>query len=187
MTDDVIIDHRLQSANWVPSPNFDARPDESDISLIVMHCISLPPAEYGNGYVEQFFQNQLDCTLDPYFERLVNLKVSSHLFIDREGGVTQFVDFNQRAWHAGVSEYKGKPDCNDYSIGIELEGTDDSSFEDAQYESLLGVLKMLIHKYPQLSSRAIVGHSTVAPGRKTDPGSEFEWSKVMRDLRSERL
>lgn len=167
----------LMGAIQIESPNYDLRTDETDISLIVIHGISLPPAEFGGGYIEQFFTNSLDCTQHPYFEEIKDVKVSSHLFIDRAGIVKQFVPFNKRAWHAGVSEFKNKNCCNDFSIGIELEGTDDIEYTDLQYDVLRQVCQCLLAAYPGILDENIVGHCDIAPGRKTDPGESFDWQR----------
>ena len=167
----------LTTAARYPSPNFNQRPVAQAINLLVIHNISLPPGEFGSGYVKSFFTNQLDPAIHPYFETISNLKVSSHLFIERTGSITQFVPFGQRAWHAGVSEFDGIPNCNDYSIGIELEGCDDIAYTDAQYQSLALVTRQLLVIYPKITPERIVGHSQIAPGRKTDPGSAFDWSR----------
>lgn len=167
--------HRLQGARFVASPNFDARPDPADISLLVIHAISLPPDQFGGPYVRQLFTNLLDPKSHPYFEKIKDLKVSAHLFISRAGAVTQFVTFDQRAWHAGASTFGGRQRCNDFSIGIELEGCDSQPFERAQYRTLIAVTKALMQAYSQILPAHIVGHSDIAPGRKTDPGPHFDW------------
>ncbi len=167
---------------WKRSPNFDDRPDKNDISLLVIHNISLPPGEFGGCFVDDLFQNQLECHAHPYFKRLEGLKVSSHLLIDRSGKVTQYVPFHKRAWHAGESSYQGRKTCNDYSIGIELEGTDHEPFTTAQYRQLVAVIEALLALYPSLSTQRIVGHSDIAPGRKTDPGEHFDWSRLQKAL-----
>ena len=167
----------LKGAIQIESPNYDLRIDEADISLIVIHGISLPPAEFGGGYIEQFFTNTLDYTQHSYFEEIKDLKVSSHLLIDRVGIVKQFVPFNKRAWHAGVSEFKNKDCCNDYSIGIELEGADDIEYTDMQYDILRQVCQCLSAAYSGIIDENIVGHCDIAPGRKTDPGKSFDWQR----------
>lgn len=164
----------LQGARQIPSPNFNARPADTEIQLIVIHNISLPPSQFGGGYIEQFFQNQLDWSVHPYFQTIQGMQVSAHLLILRSGEVLQFVNFNDRAWHAGRSSYLAKKECNDYSIGIELEGSDDLPFEDAQYETLVHVTACLQQAYPQIQQH-LAGHSDIAPGRKTDPGPFFDW------------
>lgn len=177
-----IVDGWLQWAEHCPSPNFNLRPDNTDISLLVIHNISLPPGQFGGGYVQQFFQNTLSASAHPYFETIAELKVSAHLFIERDGKVTQFVPFNARAWHAGSSSFAGVTDCNNYSIGIELEGTDDIPFSDAQYRALEKVTRQLLLTYPKLTPERIAGHSDVAPGRKTDPGPAFDWQRYRNTL-----
>lgn len=173
-----IIDGYLSSAVQVASPNFDDRPDESDIRLLVIHGISLPPNQFGGGYIEQLFINNLDPGEHPYFEEIKDLRVSSHLLIDRDGIITQFVPFHKRAWHAGESCYKDRQRCNDFSIGIELEGTDEQPYTEKQYESLNEVIRVLLEYYPAINREDIVGHCHIAPQRKTDPGPAFEWSKI---------
>ena len=165
---------RLNIAQQIASPNFNARPEQTDIRLVVIHNISLPPSQFGGGYIEQFFQNQLDHSKHPYFETIRGMQVSAHLLILRTGEILQFVNFNDRAWHAGRSSYLGQVECNDYSIGIELEGSDDLPFEDAQYETLVHVTACLQQAYPQIQQH-LAGHSDIAPGRKTDPGTFFDW------------
>jgi len=170
------------AASVVPSPNFDARPREEDISLIVIHCISLPPGEFGGEWIDRLFTNTLPADAHPYFAGIAHLRVSAHLLIRRDGGVTQYVPFHQRAWHAGVSSYRGREVCNDFSIGIELEGTETVDYTDAQYARLADVVAALLAHYPTLSREAITGHSDIAPGRKTDPGPSFLWEKFYRLL-----
>ncbi|TCB80469.1 1,6-anhydro-N-acetylmuramyl-L-alanine amidase AmpD [Acinetobacter sp. ANC 4173] len=171
-----VVDGQLIGAKQIPSPNFNQRPAEAKIELVVIHNISLPPSQFGGGYIQQFFQNQLDSTLHPYFETIQELKVSAHLLILRTGEVLQFVNFQQRAWHAGRSSYLGQQECNDYSIGIELEGSDDCAFESLQYEVLAQVMVSLQQAYPTIQQH-VAGHSDIAPGRKTDPGPYFDWVK----------
>ena len=170
-----IIDHKLKQAKWLASPNYNSRPDRA-ISMLVMHNISLPPKQFGGGYIEDFFCNQLDCQAHPYFDEIKALQVSAHLLIKRDGAMTQFVPFNERAWHAGVSEFNGETNCNDFSIGIELEGADDVPYTAKQYEVLSEVTQCLQAHYPQITQNRIVGHDQIAPGRKTDPGESFDWS-----------
>ena len=172
----------LQWATHCPSPNFNLRPDKSDISLLIIHNISLPPGEFGGGYVQAFFQNKLDASQHPYFETIAELKVSAHLFIERDGNVIQFVPFDARAWHAGSSSFAGVADCNNFSIGIELEGADDIPYSDAQYHALEKVSRQLLLTYPKLTPERIAGHSDVAPGRKTDPGPAFDWQRYRTSL-----
>ena len=165
----------LSTATALASPNADPRPDKSDISLLVIHNISLPPGQFGGGHVAELFTNTLDPNTHPYFAEIANFKVSAHLLIDREGVVIQFVPFDQRAWHAGVSAFAGRPACNDFSIGIELEGTDTDPYTHLQYECLVKITQCLIAEYPALSSERVAGHSDIAPDRKTDPGPAFDW------------
>ena len=165
---------QLLGARFVPSPNFNDRPAHTEIQLVVIHNISLPPSQFGGGYIEQFFQNQLDWQAHPYFQTIEGMQVSAHLLILRSGEVLQFVNFNDRAWHAGRSSYLGKKECNDYSIGIELEGSDDQPFESVQYAVLAQVVESLQQAYPKIQQH-LAGHSDIAPGRKTDPGPCFDW------------
>jgi AmpD protein len=166
----------LDKAKRCPSPNYDVRSNE-EIDLIVIHSISLPPGIFGNSFVEDFFQNKLDHSKDKYFQEIKDLKVSSHFLIKRDGEITQFVSILDRAWHAGVSSFEGREDCNDYSIGIELEGTDVDCFEENQYESLVSLTSTLMSELPRITLDRIVGHSDIAPGRKSDPGKGFDWDK----------
>jgi AmpD protein len=181
----VIIDRAsgwIEGVRRVPSPNCDDRPDVDDLGLIVIHGISLPPGEFGGAWIERLFCNDLPPDVDPFFATIKGLTVSAHVLIDRAGALTQFVPFASRAWHAGASEYRGRPACNDFSIGIELEGADDIPYTQAQYVALAGLIKALRRAYPQLRRAAVVGHSDIAPGRKTDPGSAFEWPRLKRLL-----
>ncbi len=159
------------------SPNHDERPG-SLISLIVIHNISLPPGEFGGPYIEDFFLNRLDTSTDDYFREIADLTVSSHLLIRRDASIVQFVPFHQRAWHAGESCYEGKTCCNDFSIGIELEGTDEIPYEEKQYEALSKVIMALCAAYPQLQRDMLAGHHQISPGRKTDPGPAFNWAHL---------
>jgi AmpD protein len=172
-----VIDGQLIGARQVPSPNYNQRPEHTEIQLVVVHNISLPPSQFGGGYIEQFFQNQLDWSKHPYFQSIEGMQVSTHLLILRTGEVLQFVNFNDRAWHAGRSIYLAKKECNDYSIGIELEGSDDQPFEDVQYSVLAEVIATLQATYPKILQH-LAGHSDIAPGRKTDPGPYFDWPKT---------
>lgn len=158
----------------VASPNFDRRPSSVKIDLLVIHNISLPPDQFGGGEIEKFFTNQLDTNLHPYFAQIRGVKVSSHFLVRRTGVVVQFVSCMQRAWHAGVSDWQGRTRCNDFSIGIELEGSDHVPFTDQQYAALARLTRRLMRAYP-ISS--IAGHSDIAPLRKTDPGPHFDWSR----------
>ncbi len=171
-----IQDHKIQGAKWCPSANYNDRPSV-DVNMLVIHNISLPPNQFGGSYIEEFFCNQLDCNAHPYFQQIKDLKVSAHLLIRRDGSVTQFVPFNKRAWHAGRSEFNGDKECNDFSIGIELEGSDDMPFDELQYTKLTQVTQAIMQTYPGIIAERIVGHSDIAPGRKTDPGEYFEWEK----------
>ncbi|WP_423804781.1 1,6-anhydro-N-acetylmuramyl-L-alanine amidase AmpD [Neptunomonas phycophila] len=169
-------------ARWLASPNFNERPVATNIDLLVVHNISLPPGEFENGYVEAFFQNRLVAQEHPYFSEIAHLQVSAHLLIARSGIVTQFVNLNDRAWHAGVSCFDGVESCNDFSIGIELEGTDYIPFTDEQYASLTSLTKLIQEAYPSINSHRIAGHSDIAPGRKTDPGPCFDWLRYRASL-----
>ncbi|MBJ9986115.1 1,6-anhydro-N-acetylmuramyl-L-alanine amidase AmpD [Acinetobacter sp. S40] len=165
---------QLIGARQIASPNYNQRPESAEIQLIVVHNISLPPSQFGGGYIEQFFQNQLDWSLHPYFQSIEGMQVSAHLLILRTGEVIQFVNFYNRAWHAGRSSYLAQVECNDYSIGIELEGSDDLPFEEVQYQALVEVTAVLQASYPKIQQH-IAGHSDIARGRKTDPGPFFQW------------
>ena len=156
-----------------PSPNFNERPSDTAVSLLVVHNITLPPGQFGTPYITDLFLNQLNIAADPWFVNVEGLKVSAHFVIDRLGHITQFVSCDDRAWHAGASSFEGREQCNDFSIGIELEGTDDVPFEAVQYERLAALTQCLRARYPLT---AATGHSDIAPGRKTDPGPCFDWS-----------
>ena len=162
-------------AKFIASPNVDARPSIEDISLIVIHNISLPPNQYGGNGVIELFTNQLNANEHPYYIEIAYLKVSSHFFIRRDGELVQFASCNDRAWHAGASIWNGRERCNDFSIGIELEGSDFDAFEPIQYQRLLSLIASIKERYP---IEAITGHSNIAPGRKTDPGPYFDWSRI---------
>jgi len=157
-----------------PSPHFDERPPGEKISLLVIHNISLPPGEYGGDCIDDLFMGTLDCGAHPYFRDLEGVRVSSHYLIRRDGTLVQYVDPDKRAWHAGVSAWKGRERCNDFSIGVELEGSDDVPFAEPQYETLVALTRSLFARYGELE---IAGHSDIAPGRKTDPGPWFEWDR----------
>lgn len=172
----------LQGALWMPSPNFDARPQGMTPELIVVHGISLPPNQFGGNEVVQLFTNQLDANADPYFEKIKGLEVSAHFFIKRGGEIVQFVKPQDRAWHAGVSNYQGRERCNDFAIGIELEGTDFTPYTAEQYKELAQLIKALWQVFPQMPKNAVVGHSDISPGRKTDPGEYFMWPTLWRLL-----
>lgn len=166
-----------QGVRHCPSPNFNQRP-EGEISLLVIHNISLPPGCFGTGKVQQFFQNCLPADEHPFFEEIAGLQVSAHFLIERDGAVTQFVSCLDRAWHAGVSRFAGREACNDFSLGIELEGTDHEPYSEAQYDSLIRLCRVLRQAYPAITAERICGHSDIAPGRKTDPGPAFDWSRL---------
>lgn len=169
-------DHWLDAARRVPSPFQNARPT-AEVSLIVIHGISLPPGEFGGPYIDQLFTGGLQPEQHPYFAEVHRLEVSSHLLIRRDGELVQYVPFDRRAWHAGRSCYQGRDNCNDFSIGIELEGTDDVAYDPNQYRVLRQVLTVLWRHYPATRG-AVVGHCHIAPGRKTDPGSSFDWDAL---------
>lgn len=169
----------LDAARVVPSPNFDARPPGGEISLLVLHSISLPPGEFGGDAIERLFTNGLDPAAHPYFQEICALKVSSHFLVRRDGALTQFVPVHARAWHAGASRWRGRERCNDYSIGIELEGTDQEAFAGDQYETLARLVRALQAGLPL---RDVAAHSDVAPGRKTDPGAGFDWPRFLAAL-----
>lgn len=172
----------LQTVEAIHSPNYDARPDKSNIKLIVIHGISLPPAEFGGGYIQDLFCNQLDPDGHEYFAEICDLKVSSHCLIERNGNIIQFVSFLDRAWHAGLSNWQGEPACNNFSIGIELEGTDELSYTASQYQQLDLLIRCLRDEFSTIEPDALCGHSDIAPGRKTDPGPAFEWPRIKRLL-----
>nr|WP_306602776.1 1,6-anhydro-N-acetylmuramyl-L-alanine amidase AmpD [Azonexus sp.] len=159
----------------MPSPNFGARPQGAAVSLVVIHNISLPPGEFGGDWVEDFFLNRLDAAVHPYFSEISSLQVSAHFYVRRGGRIVQFVGCDQRAWHAGRSDWCGRDNCNDFSVGIELEGCDEQPFTDAQYAALWCLIDALRQRYP---IAAIAGHSDIAPGRKSDPGPYFDWVAV---------
>ena len=165
----------LTSAVYCPSTYCDERPEGALIDMVVIHSISLPPGEFGSDAVEAFFSGTLDVLAHAYFQTIAHLKVSSHLFIKRTGAIIQFVPFTQRAWHAGESYFQGKTRCNDFSIGIELEGTDEIPYDPRQYEQLAIIVPLLMRAYPAITTDRIVGHADIAPGRKTDPGPVFDW------------
>ena len=177
-----ITNHRLDQAEFIESPNFSERPEGVDPSLIVVHNISLPPGRFGGDFIKQFFVNSLNSELHPYFKEISDLRVSSHLLIERDGNIIQFVEFNKSAWHAGVSEYEGQKDCNDFSIGIELEGTDSDPYQDIQYSILSGISECLMGSYLEINKERIIGHADIAPDRKTDPGDSFDWFRFRDSL-----
>jgi AmpD protein len=168
----------LEGARVEPSPNCDDRPAGATTDLIVVHGISLPPGEFGGPWIDRLFANQLPPDAHPYFATIADLHVSSHLLIRRDGEVVQYVPFHRRAWHAGTSSWQGRERCNDFSIGIELEGADDTPYESTQYATLARVIATLCRAYPALRAERVVGHSDVSPGRKTDPGLAFDWPRL---------
>ena len=172
-----ISDHIIDDARYIASPNYDSRPEKTSINLIIIHAISMPVGEYVTENIVKLFTNELNPDDHPDFKAVSDLKVSSHLLITRSGDVLQFVPFHKRAWHAGISVFEEQENCNDFSIGIELEGCDDDIFEEIQYEALNSILNLLIKEY-SIPNKNIVGHQHVAPQRKTDPGPNFDWSKI---------
>ena len=168
----------LEGVRQVLSPHHDARPAGVTPDLVVIHNISLPPGEFGGPWVEKLFNGHLPPEVHPYFATIHSARVSAHLLVRRDGEIVQFVPFHRRAWHAGVSEYEGRAACNDFSIGIELEGSDEIFFEDGQYDVTRSIIDALLAAYPTLSPTRLVGHSDIAPGRKTDPGPEFDWARL---------
>ena len=172
------VTHLIDGVDYIPSPNMDDRPEDTRINLLVIHSISLPPGEYGGDSIEKLFTNTLPADAHPYFQQVHTLEVSAHVLIKRDGSIVQFVPFDKRAWHAGESCYRGEQRCNDFSIGIELEGTDTDAFEHSQYDTLVELVRALCARYPSVSTQRIAGHSDIAPGRKTDPGSGFDWDKL---------
>jgi N-acetyl-anhydromuramoyl-L-alanine amidase len=165
----------LSGVRCVPSPNQGERPADTEVSLIVIHNISLPPGDFSSDSVERFFLNQLETGAHPYFAEIAEMQVSAHFFIRRNGDLVQFVSVDQRAWHAGKSAWQGQANCNDYSVGIELEGTDDLPYSPPQYETLWRLIDALRARYP---IRSVAGHCHIAPGRKTDPGEYFDWETL---------
>tara|TARA_B100000941_G_C28318466_1_gene455255 strand:- start:44 stop:583 length:540 start_codon:yes stop_codon:yes gene_type:complete len=178
----LIEDHLLKSAKQIQSPNYSERLNEDDINLIVIHSISLPPGKYNNSYIEEFFCNKLSVNENKYFESISDLKVSSHILIKRDGKIIQFVPFNKKAWHAGESVFKGRLNCNEFSIGIELEGCEEDDFTQNQYKNLVNICLTLFNYYPEITRQNVVGHSEIAPGRKTDPGKNFNWEYLRENL-----
>ncbi|MDF0752511.1 1,6-anhydro-N-acetylmuramyl-L-alanine amidase AmpD [Marinobacter sp. 71-i] len=173
---------RVRDAHWCPSPNFGPRPEKANVSLLVVHNISLPPGQFGGDAIERFFCNQLDPSEHPYFQAIATMKVSSHLLIRRDGVVVQFVSLLDRAWHAGRSCFQGEEECNDFSIGIELEGADDIPYTEAQYQTLADLSRLIMRSWPAITPDRITGHSDIAPGRKTDPGPAFDWVRYRQLL-----
>jgi AmpD protein len=186
VSNDGILDGWLKGVRRVVSPNCNQRPAGTDINLLVIHNISLPPGRYGGDHIERFFTNRLDHSLDPFYKEIKGVEVSSHLLIKRTGEIVQFVPFDERAWHAGRSSFQSREDCNDFSIGIELEGEDEVPYTDAQYEVLVTITRYLMSAYPSIDMDRIVGHQHIAPGRKTDPGVAFDWDNyfdLMNDVK----
>ncbi|MFV0550152.1 MAG: 1,6-anhydro-N-acetylmuramyl-L-alanine amidase AmpD [Limnobaculum xujianqingii] len=173
----------IVSVKRVPSPHFDERPEGEIPSLLVIHNISLPPGEFGGPYIDQLFTGTLNPQEHPYFAEIQHLRVSAHCLIRRDGQIVQYVPFDKRAWHAGVSLFEGRERCNDFSIGIELEGTDTTDFTPAQYQSLQQLTQQLIQHYNIVPER-ITGHSDIAPGRKTDPGPHFDWQRYKKQIKT---
>lgn len=176
----ITTDHWLEQARRCPSPFFNARPG-GEISLTVVHNISLPPGEFGGPYIDQLFSGTLAPGGHPYFAEIAGLEVSAHVLIRRDGEVVQYVPFDARAWHAGRSSWQGRENCNDFSVGVELEGCDDQPFTEIQYQRLAELVRALWARYPD-SRGALIGHSDIAPGRKTDPGPCFDWERVRKEL-----
>jgi AmpD protein len=170
----------MRGVRQIASPNYDLRPVGVEADLIVVHGISLPPGEYGGAWIDRLFTNTLPAQAHPYFAEVCSLRVSSHVVVGRQGEVTQYVKFTERAWHAGKSMYRGREACNDFSVGIELEGDDTTPYEGAQYRELAEVVAALCAAYPNLSPDRLVGHSDISPGRKTDPGPAFDWPRARR-------
>ena len=174
----------LLGVSFVSSPHCDARPAGAGVELLVIHGISLPPGEFGGPWIEQLFTGRLEAGAHPYFAGIVSLKVAAHLLIRRDGVCIQYVPFTRRAWHAGESSFRGRSACNDFSIGVELEGTDETPYADAQYGTLAAATRALMRAYPAIDAGRIVGHSDIAPGRKTDPGPSFDWPRYRAALAS---
>jgi N-acetyl-anhydromuramoyl-L-alanine amidase len=172
----------LEGARYRPSPNCDDRPAGVDVDLIVVHGISLPPGEFGGPWIDALFTHRLDPAAHPYFQNIAHLRVSAHLLIRRDGELVQYVPFQRRAWHAGESVYAGRPSCNDFSVGIELEGADHRPYDDRQYPRLAVVIQALRTAYPAITPKRLTGHAAIAPGRKTDPGPAFDWDRLRRLL-----
>lgn len=180
--DRVGADGWFSGAQICVSPHFNARPSGGDISLLVIHNISLPPGQFGGKHVQAFFRGELNPSIHPYFNQIAGLRVSAHFLIERDGLVTQFVSCLDRAWHAGVSVYGRRSSCNDYSIGIELEGVDDAPYDPRQYAALLRLTSAIQAAYPAITPHRITGHEHIAPGRKTDPGPAFDWHQYLRGV-----
>ena len=178
-----IEDGLLTEARQCPSPNCDERPAECPIDLLVIHNISLPPGQFGGPGIDDLFLNRLNPEAHPYFRDIYNRRVSSHLLIRRDGELIQYVPLHLRAWHAGRSSYQGRDRCNDFSIGIELEGVDDIAYSDAQYQALVDTTQAIMAGYPEITPGRITGHSDIAPGRKTDPGPVFDWQRYLQQIK----
>ncbi len=182
------ISMKIDSQGWlttvkhVPSPFFNQRPEHEEISLLVIHNISLPPKQYGGGHVEELFTGNLDPNQHPYFKTIYSFEVSAHCLIDRKGKITQFVSFLDRAWHAGKSSFEGIENCNDFSIGVEMEGCDDEPFTETQYQALTQLSQLIMQRFPAISLHRITGHQFIAPVRKTDPGGRFNWADYFHRL-----
>lgn len=172
----------IEQARQVASVHYDERDNEDDIDLLVVHNISLPPNQFGGPYIDQLFCGDLDPNEHEYFKEIAELKVSSHLLIRRDGELVQYVPLHKRAWHAGVSSFAGRERCNDFSIGIELEGADDIPYEKIQYQVLSRVTRLIEQAYPKITQQRITGHCHIAPGRKTDPGPAFDWEYYYQQL-----
>lgn len=177
-----ISDHKINGVSFHPSPHYDKRPNPEDINLLVVHGISLPAGQFGGPYIDDLFMGCLDCKADPSFAQLEGLRVSAHCLIRRDGHIIQYVPFNLRAWHAGVSQWQGQERCNDFSIGIELEGTDVAPYTEQQYTQLVALSRAIMRQYPAITADRIVGHEHIAPGRKTDPGPAFDWCTFKQGL-----
>ena len=175
----------LEGVRFLPSPHYDARPADADIDLFVIHGISLPAGQFGGSAIDDLFRGCLEPDDHPSFHEIASLRVSAHALIRRDGCITQYVPFQERAWHAGASSFRGRTDCNDFSIGVELEGVDDIPYENVQYQQLAALTKVLMERYPQIRDDHIVGHSDIAPGRKTDPGAAFDGPYYRRLLQQE--
>ncbi|WP_457666382.1 1,6-anhydro-N-acetylmuramyl-L-alanine amidase AmpD [Thiolapillus sp.] len=169
----------LKNIRHCPSPNCDERPDHARVDLLVIHNISLPPAQFGGPWIEDFFLNRLDASKDAYFQKISHLRVSAHFLIRRDGEILQFVPLDKRAWHAGESCFQGQYRCNDFSVGIELEGTDDVAYTDIQYQQLARLSRDIMEACPGITPERIAGHEHIAPGRKTDPGPAFDWPRYL--------
>ena len=172
-----IVDGWLDNARRLPSPHCDDRPDPADVSLLVIHNISLPPNVFGGPWIEDLFLGRLDAAAHPFFGTVAHLRVSAHLLIRRNGDLEQFVPFHRRAWHAGQSVFAGRDACNDFSVGIEMEGADDVPYTELQYQRLADVTRVLMERFPAITPERITGHSDIAPARKTDPGPAFDWQR----------